>query len=283
MRRCTDTARIEPVWSATWPEPDAGARLAAPHGLPGRELHRRRARGARPALHQPRPARLRPGQPARDRQGRDVRALFALPGHAAAAVPGRVRRRPRGGARRGLRRRGGRARAQALRAHLPRLRRRLGGPARRGAHRLRVGLQRDDQGAPARPAGRLPGAVDALHRLRPADARRRLPLLAPPRARAASTTRAMDFLFDTYSRSAAAGDGLGRGALPARRRRARGGPPRSLKAKALDLLRGLLPAASLSHMGIFATRPGLRAAAAAPARLAAARGARLRAHDPGAS
>ena len=28
---------------------------------------------------------------------------------------------------------------------------------------------------------------------------------------------------------------------------------RSLKAKALDLLRGLLPAASLSHMGIFAS------------------------------
>ena len=28
---------------------------------------------------------------------------------------------------------------------------------------------------------------------------------------------------------------------------------RSIKAKALDLLRGLLPASSLSHMGIFAT------------------------------
>src|SRR5205807_8322197 len=28
---------------------------------------------------------------------------------------------------------------------------------------------------------------------------------------------------------------------------------RALKAKALDLLRGLLPASSLSHMGIFAT------------------------------
>ena len=28
---------------------------------------------------------------------------------------------------------------------------------------------------------------------------------------------------------------------------------RAIKAKALDLLRGLLPASSLSHMGIFAT------------------------------
>jgi thymidylate synthase ThyX len=64
---------------------------------------------------------------------------------------------------------------------------------------------------------------------------------------------AMDFLFDTYA-----------GALPRvmawaeeRFPRADGEPEaahqRSLKAKALDLLRGLLPAGSLSHMGIYAT------------------------------
>ena len=46
---------------------------------------------------------------------------------------------------------------------------------------------------------------------------------------------------------------------------------RAIKAKALDLLRGLLPASSLSHMGIFATRPDLRAADPAPARAPAAR------------
>ena len=55
---------------------------------------------------------------------------------------------------------------------------------------------------------------------------------------------------------------------------------RSIRAKALDLLRGLLPAASLSHMGDVRERPGLRAARHAPARLAAARGALLRRGDP---
>ena len=55
-------------------------------------------------------------------------------------------------------------------------------------------------------------------------------------------------------RGAAARGGLGRRALPARRRRAGGArTARSIRAKALDLLRGLLPAASLSHVGIFAS------------------------------
>ena len=112
--------------------------------------------------------------------------------------------------------------AQALRADLPRLRRRLGGPARRRAHRLRVGLERDDQGAPARPAGRLPRAVDALHPLRRADAGRRLPLLARPVARA--RVRGGDGLPLRHLLGvAAARRGLGRRALPARRGRARGG------------------------------------------------------------
>jgi thymidylate synthase ThyX len=64
---------------------------------------------------------------------------------------------------------------------------------------------------------------------------------------------AMDFLFDTYSES------LPRVMEWAAERFPRGADEpesahmRSIKAKALDLLRGLLPAASLSHMGIFAT------------------------------
>ena len=41
--------------------------------------------------------------------------------------------------------------------------------------------------------------------------------------------------------------------VPARRRRGAGPRARAVNAKALDLLRGLLPAASLSHMGIYAT------------------------------
>ena len=65
--------------------------------------------------------------------------------------------------------------------------------------------------------------------------------------------RAMDALFDAYAAA------LPRVAAWAAERfpRADGEPEaahaRSIKAKALDLLRGLLPAASLSHVGIFAT------------------------------
>ena len=70
---------------------DASLRSAA-RGVPGRELHRARARAPARALHEPRPAGVRAGQPARDGQGRAVRALLALPRHAPAAVPRRVRR-----------------------------------------------------------------------------------------------------------------------------------------------------------------------------------------------
>ena len=65
--------------------------------------------------------------------------------------------------------------------------------------------------------------------------------------------RAMDFLFDTYSEAlpvvaAWVDETFPRspGESPAARKRA-------ITAKALDLLRGLLPTASLSHMGIYAT------------------------------
>jgi thymidylate synthase ThyX len=65
--------------------------------------------------------------------------------------------------------------------------------------------------------------------------------------------RTMDFLFDAYA------DALPRVEAWAAERfpRPDGEPEaahrRAIRAKALDLLRGLLPAASLSHMGIFAT------------------------------
>jgi len=61
----------------------------------------------------------------------------------------------------------------------------------------------------------------------------------------------MDFLFDTYSESLPRVQAWASERFP----RTDGEPDsahlRSTKAKALDLLRGLLPAASLSHMGIF--------------------------------
>src|SRR3954468_20495201 len=53
---------------------------------------------------------------------------------------------------------------------------------------------------------------------------------------------AMDALFDAYA-----------DALPRGQSEPEAPPRRSITAKALDLLRGLLPASSLSHMGIFAT------------------------------
>lgn len=92
-----------------------------------------------------------------------------------------------------------------------------------------------DRPLPDRPAG--PGAY-RYHRE---------PQLGP------QYERAMDCLFDVYSRS------LPRVLAWAAQRfpRADGEAPsaheRALKAKALDLLRGLLPAASLSHVGIFAS------------------------------
>src|SRR5256714_236504 len=64
---------------------------------------------------------------------------------------------------------------------------------------------------------------------------------------------AMDELFGIYSRSLPRVSAWAADRFP----RADGEPEaahaRAIKAKALDLLRGLLPAASLSHMGIFAT------------------------------
>ena len=103
---------------------------------------------------------------------------------------------------------------------------------------------------------------------------RRLPLLPRRRSSARSTRRRWTRCSTPTRRRCRA---CARGST--RRSRAPTASPRpraarAVKAKALDLLRGLLPAASLSHMGIYAHRPGLRAADPAPARPPAARGAR---------
>ena len=50
----------------------------------------------------------------------------------------------------------------------------------------------------------------------------------------------------------------------------------TIKAKACDAVRGILPAATLSNVGIYGTGQALRGAAAAHARPPAARGAQLR-------
>ena len=91
---------------------------------------------------------------------------------------------------------------------------------------------------------------------------------------------AMDFLFDSYSEALPRVEAWAAERFPRGDDEPEAAHARSIRAKALDLLRGLLPAASLSHVGHLRLGPGLRAAAAAAVRLAAAGGARLREHDP---
>ncbi|MGH2894346.1 MAG: FAD-dependent thymidylate synthase, partial [Solirubrobacteraceae bacterium] len=66
-------------------------------------------------------------------------------------------------------------------------------------------------------------------------------------------TRAMDDLFATYSAAIPQVLAWAQQEYPRADDEAPAAHARALKAKALDLLRGLLPASSLSHMGIFAT------------------------------
>ncbi len=64
---------------------------------------------------------------------------------------------------------------------------------------------------------------------------------------------AMDFLFDTYADALPRVEAWAADRWPRAADDAEGPWKRSIRAKALDLLRGLLPAASLSHVGIFAS------------------------------
>ena len=63
----------------------------------------------------------------------------------------------------------------------------------------------------------------------------------------------MDFLFDTYAESLPRVSAWVDSTFPASPGESEAVRRRAVKAKALDLLRGLLPAASLSHMGIYAS------------------------------
>jgi thymidylate synthase ThyX len=64
---------------------------------------------------------------------------------------------------------------------------------------------------------------------------------------------AMDFLFDAYAQALPRVEAWAAERWPRGADDAEGPWKRSIRAKALDLLRGLLPASSLSHVGIFAT------------------------------
>ena len=65
--------------------------------------------------------------------------------------------------------------------------------------------------------------------------------------------RAMDALFDTYAARCRGSTAWADAQFPPPDGEPSAAHARAIQAKALDLLRGLLPAASLSHMGIFAT------------------------------
>jgi thymidylate synthase ThyX len=64
---------------------------------------------------------------------------------------------------------------------------------------------------------------------------------------------AMDFLFDSYSESLPRVEAWAAERFPRPDDEPEAAHRRALRAKALDLLRGLLPAASLSHVGMFAS------------------------------
>jgi thymidylate synthase ThyX len=65
--------------------------------------------------------------------------------------------------------------------------------------------------------------------------------------------RAMDFLFGAYAEALPRVEAWAAERFPRPDGEPEAAHRRAIRAKALDLLRGLLPAASLSHMGIFAT------------------------------
>ena len=77
---CPTERRIAPIPSPALADAGAG-RSAGARGdcgrVPVRELHRRRGRRAAPVLHQPRPPGVRARQPPRGREGRAVRSLLA--------------------------------------------------------------------------------------------------------------------------------------------------------------------------------------------------------------
>jgi thymidylate synthase ThyX len=66
-------------------------------------------------------------------------------------------------------------------------------------------------------------------------------------------TRAMDGIFDAYASMLTRLTGLLAERFPAEDGEPSGAHARAIRAKALDLLRGLLPAGSLSHVGVYAS------------------------------
>ena len=167
----------------------------------------------------------------------------------------------------------------ALRAGVLRVRRRLGRPARRRPPGLRAGVEPADQDPRVGPAHGLPRAVDPLHRLRQPASSGRYRYYRDPDVLASAARRPLRRRHGPDVRR------LRRRCCPSCRTWSAEAFPQepgdsdfvwrqAIKAKALDAVRGLLPAASLSNVGIYGTGQALRGAAAADAGPPAARGAR---------
>ena len=234
---------------------------------------------ARSPLHQPRPARVRPGEPAGDRQGGAFCPLFAVFGDRAPALPGGVRRRG-AGRRPPLRR--------ARRASAPR-------SSTSASSSATATTRSPRSAAPTSPASGSPTCSPSCCSAAgspPTSSSRPATSPTTSRCRAAATAStatsgsapssaaAMDELFAIYSRSLGAVEDWAAARWP----RGEGEPEGRLEA--LDPRQGARPAARPAAGGDaqprrhLRLRPGLRAADPAAARLAAARGARVRRHDP---
>ena len=153
------------------------------------------------------------------------------------------------------------ARRGALRPRVPRVRRRLGRAARRRAPRVRAGVEPAHEGARVGPAHGLPRAVDALHRVRQPP-RRSLPLpTGRPRSSSRRSARATSARSTRCSRSytesllPTCSSGRARGT---RRRRATrtSSTSRPSRRRRSTRVRGILPAATLSNVGIYGTGQG---------------------------
>ena len=150
------------------------------------------------------------------------------------------------------------ARRGALRPRVPRVRRRLRRAARRRAPRVRAGVEPAHEDPRVGPPDGVPRAVDALHPVRLAARAAATATTAPSRgaasrrsARATSPTSTrcstrtarccptlLDWARERYPKEPADSDFVYK---------------QTIKAKACDAVRGILPAATLSNVGIYGT------------------------------
>ena len=255
------------------------------HAVRAGDVHRSRSGDPPAVLHEPRRPGLRAHEPARGREGRVVRALLALRQEPAPPVPRRVRRRPRPH-RRPHRRRDRRA-PSAPRSSTTRVFLEYGDDsvAQLGGVHLAC-EQASNLLTKILEWGRLMAYLEQSTRYIPYDSRLlgRYRYLRPSEICQSRLARALHRRHgrDRSTRTARC--------CPAMMEWAREQHPKqpgdsdfvykqTIKAKACDTVRGLLPGRDAVERRHLRHRPGVRGAAAAHARASAARGADVRAAD----